>query len=305
MRSIHTSAASPKTILITGSSSGIGYATALKFARAGFYTFASVKDSHSQGAVELERIKHKEKLSLVIFEIDVRNDQSVTDGVDFVIKKAKMIDVLVNNAGYGSLGPVEAFSIDEVRQQYDTNVFGVIRMANTVMPHMRRQKSGLVINISSVMGLVPMPLKGIYCSTKFALEGLSEALRIELAPLGIKVVIVEPGAIATDLDANRYYPKAVHDNMSPYSVLIDSYFKDHGEAKNKNTDNTLSNPGVVANLLYEIALKKNPKLRYRVGVGSNLYLFRKITPFPLWQYFLQDSYNWKNNPKKMNNKLKP
>ena len=164
-----------KVALITGCSSGFGYLTALKFARNGIITFASVRDLNSEGTVQLKKVADEEKLPLDIIQIDVTNDESVKKGVEYIIQKNKRIDVLVNNAGVGYYGPVEEFSIEEIQSQYNINVLGVVRTVKEVMPWMRKQKNGLIINVSSVAGLVTFPLYGLYSSSKYALEALQNS----------------------------------------------------------------------------------------------------------------------------------
>ena len=287
---------SNKVALITGCSSGFGYLAALKFARRGYRTFASVRDTESAGSRKLLEMASGHQLPLEVLKIDVRDDQSVLAGVSAVLGKSGRIDVLVNNAGFGYLGPVEAFTIEEVKDQYETNLFGTLRMVKAVVPAMRQQRSGLIINLSSISGLIPFPLFGIYSSSKFAVESLSESLRFELSPFGIKVVLVEPGSFLTNFALNRKHPLAFGKVESPYLRLTDSFFRRYQKAHDQAKAGLLSkiiNPQKVADLFYAIAQKKNPKMRYLVGSDTHLYCFlRRVVPFSIWEWVLRKVYHW-------------
>lgn len=285
-----------QVILVTGCSSGFGYLTALKFARKGWLTFASLRDVECVGAKELWEIRNRENLSLELVKIDVTEENSVKEGVAAVVKKVGKIDVLINNAGFGYLGPVEEFSIDEVKSQFETNVFGVLRMIKEVVPLMRLQNSGVVINLSSINGLVPFPLFSIYSSSKFAVETLSEGLRFELSHFGIKVALVEPGSFLTNFTANRKHPIIFGREDSSYKELVDNFFrryqKTHDQAR-KSFVSRIADPQKVADLIYKIANEKNPKPRYLVGGDAHLfYWLRKILPVAVWEWFLHKVYNW-------------
>jgi len=177
-----------KVAVITGSASGIGYETALILARSGFRTFATVRNLEKAKA--LSEVAKKEQLQLKITKLDVTDEKSVNDAIKSIKSEAGRIDVLVNNAGYGLGGALEDVSISEIRAQYETNVFGLIRVTQAVLPTMREQKSGIIVNISSIGGKMAMPLLSPYISTKFAVEGLSESIAYDLEPFGIKVVII-------------------------------------------------------------------------------------------------------------------
>ncbi|MGH7203153.1 MAG: SDR family oxidoreductase [Candidatus Levyibacteriota bacterium] len=284
-----------KVILITGCSSGFGYFSALRFSRSGYYTFASVRSLKNKGVKKLQRIKQAEKLPLEIFEIDVSKDESVKHGFEFVTKKTKKIDVVINSAGFGSIGPIEEFTIEEIKKQYDTNVFGTLRIIKNVIPLMRKQKSGLIINISSIMGLMTLPLKGVYASSKFAIEAISETLRFELEPFGIKVVLVEPGPFSTNIQLNRRYPQSIHSKKSSYRLLVRRYFQDMQKTDRRMKDKKILprvNPEKVASLLYQITQKKNPKLRYRIGMDTHIFWIKKFIPNSIWILILRKRYKW-------------
>lgn len=284
-----------KVVLITGCSSGFGYFSALKFARNGWLTFASMRNVEGAGAKELWEIKNKENLPLELIKIDVRDETSVKEGVEMVERKAGRIDVLVNNAGFGYLGPVEEFSIDEVKTQFETNVFGVLRVVKYVAPIMRRQNSGSLINISSIAGLISLPLNGVYSSSKFALESLTEALRFELAHFGVKVSLIEPGSSNTNFWYNLKYPKSLESADSPYQDFSKGALGKWRKAENRFKSSILTKffrPDSVVNKIYEIAQMENPSLRYSVGLEASAIFLRKLLPQPIWEWLLHKVYNW-------------
>src|SRR5215475_7355285 len=185
-----------KVAVVTGTSTGIGYETSLMLARNGFLTFATMRNLDK--SENIKQIATKEKLPIHVNQLDVTNDVSVNDAVQAILSETGRIDVLVNSAGYGLNGAFEDLAMDEIKAQYETNVFGLIRTTQAVLPIMRRQKSGTIINISSGAGRFGFPWSSAYVSTKFAVEGLSESMSYELEPFGIKVVLVEPGVIRTN-----------------------------------------------------------------------------------------------------------
>jgi short-subunit dehydrogenase len=164
----------------------------------------------------INNIKQKEKLSLEILQLDVTDDESVKEAINKITNEQERIDVLVNNAGYALVGPFEEISIKEFKEQFETNVFGVIRVTQTVLPIMRRQKGGIIVNISSIAGKIGFPLTSAYVSSKFALEGLSESMAYELEQFGIKIILIEPGVIKTNFDKNLKIGKNVLIDSSPY-----------------------------------------------------------------------------------------
>src|SRR5215210_9103357 len=179
-----------KVALVTGASSGIGESTALELHKAGYTVYAAAR--------RVQRMEGLAAQGVRVLEMDVTNDESMIDGVKRIIAEAGRIDVLVNNAGYGSYGAVEDVPLDEARRQFEVNVFGLARLVQLLVPHMREQRSGRIINMSSIGGKFYEPLGAWYHATKFAVEGFSDSLRLELAPFGIHVVIVEPGPIVTE-----------------------------------------------------------------------------------------------------------
>jgi len=197
--------------VVTGSSTGIGFETSLLLARNGFYTYATMRDTFKSD--KIEKIAYKENLPLEVLSMDVDNDDSVRNAIQKIIDKKKKIDILVNNAGYGLFGALEDISIEEIKKQFETNLFGAIRAIKEVLPTMREQKNGILINVTSIAGIVGVPAECIYVSTKFALEGLSESISYELQPYGIKVILIEPGVINTNFVPNIKFPNQIDDKL--------------------------------------------------------------------------------------------
>jgi NAD(P)-dependent dehydrogenase (short-subunit alcohol dehydrogenase family) len=185
-----------KVALVTGSSSGIGFETSLALSREGYFTYATMRDLKKADAIE--KIAKDEGLPLKVIELDVDNENSVEDAIRTIIGEKQRIDVLVNNAGWGIWGTAEDVSLEEFREQFETNFFSVVRMIQKVAPIMRKQSSGNIVNISSIAGRIGFPVSTAYISSKFALEGLSESLRFELGEFGVNVIIIEPGVIKTN-----------------------------------------------------------------------------------------------------------
>jgi NAD(P)-dependent dehydrogenase (short-subunit alcohol dehydrogenase family) len=230
--------------LVTGASSGIGQAAARALAAAGFQVFGT---SRAAGAASDEPFE--------MLALDVRSEASVAEAVGRVLEQTGRIDVLVNNAGVSQPGAVEEVSVGQAQAQFDTNVFGVLRVTQAVLPTMRAQGSGRIINISSVLGQVAPPYLGVYASSKFAIEGLSEALRGELRPLGIWVSLVEPAFVKTKLAGER--PAAPLDAYSRMAFARD------GLARGLDAR-------VVGELIVRIARERKPGLRHRVGTRAVL-----------------------------------
>ena len=185
-----------KVAVVTGASSGIGFETALALAREGYHTYATMRDITKSD--KIKELGEKDGLKINVLELDVDNDDSVKVAIKKILDEKQRIDVLVNNAGWGLWGCVEDVSVDEFKTQFETNFFSVIRLIQEVGPTMRKQGSGKIINISSVAGRIGFPASPAYISSKFALEGLSESLRLEMSPFGVDVIIIEPGVIKTN-----------------------------------------------------------------------------------------------------------
>ncbi|HZO10766.1 MAG TPA: SDR family oxidoreductase [Nitrososphaeraceae archaeon] len=244
--------------LITGCSSGIGYETALMLARNGFHTFATMRNTKKSDS--LEEIIKKERLDLNIRELDVNDDTSIEKTINCIKSEANRIDVLINNAGYGLVGFFEDLTLDEIRNQFETNFFGVLNITKKIIPIMRFQKSGTIINVSSGAGQVGFPGISAYVSTKFAIEGFSESLMYELFPYGIKVVIIEPGVIKTNFFRNCIVSEHSMKKSSPYSRSLDK-FQRNVELMQEHATSPIN----VAKVIMQVLGNNEPKQRYIVG----------------------------------------
>jgi short-subunit dehydrogenase len=246
-----------KTVLVTGCSSGIGYATCLVFARNNFATYGSVRDLSK--AERIQEITNKEKLPLKIIRLDVNEDESIRIAIQKIISDSGGIDILINNAGYGMFGPIEEISIKEIKEQFETNFFGTIRLIKAIVPIMRKQRNGTIVNISSMVGRFGVPLNAAYVSSKFALEGLSESISFELEEFGIKVIVVEPGVIQTDFFHNLKVRG--NDTKSPYYKLMDKRIAFLKAAMK----NSVSSSDQVANTILHAVNSRDPDMRYVIG----------------------------------------
>ena len=250
-----------KVAVVTGSSSGIGFETALLLARSGFHTYASMRNLGK--SKNITEITDKEKLPLQVVQLDVNDDRSVIEAIDKIVAENQKIDVLVNNAGYGLFGSLEDLSIEEIKVQFETNFFGVVRVTQQVLPVMRKQNTGIIVNVSSVGGQIGIPGLSAYHSTKFALEGLSESISYELEPFGIRVVIIEPGVIRTNIINSSIIAKKALDPKSPYFSLmkkLENSFKSMMENATAS-----SPPEEVAKIVLQAVTSESPQLRYAVG----------------------------------------
>jgi short-subunit dehydrogenase len=256
-----------KVALVTGSSSGIGFETSLALAREGYYTYASMRDTKK--SKQISEIAKKENLPISVIELDVDKPQSVKSAVSQIVKEKKRIDVLINNAGYGIFGCLEDLSIEEIKEQFETNFFSIIRMIHEVAPIMRSQKDGTIVNVSSVAGRIAFPATPAYISSKFALEGLSESLRYELSPFGVKIIIIEPGVIKTNFFSSMRMPKNVKPD-SPYSDLTSKVV---GGIKMMAEMGT--HPKEVADTIIKALKEKEPLPRYSVGNDAAMFLEAK------------------------------
>jgi NAD(P)-dependent dehydrogenase (short-subunit alcohol dehydrogenase family) len=247
-----------KVIIVTGSSSGIGLESALLLARNGYITYATMRSPEKDTTIKTA--VQKEGLPITVVQLDVTDDNSVKNAVDHIISEAGRIDVLVNNAGYSLGGALEDLSMEEIKSQYETNLFGLIRVSQAVLPTMRKQRSGRILNISSGAGIFGFPGLSAYVSTKFAVEGLSESIAYELEPFGIIVILIEPGFIKTNFAHAMVVAKKAQDPASPYSELMQRIMASASElAKNASTAD------LVANIILDAASNPNPRLRYLAG----------------------------------------
>ena len=254
-----------KIAVVTGSSSGIGFETSLLLARNGFYTYATIRSlDKSSKLVDISN-EEDNNLSLEVLQLDVTDDKSVKDAINIIADKQGRIDLVVNNAGYGSTGAVEDFSIDEIKAQFETNFFGAIRVIQSVLPLMRKQRTGIIVNISSIGGRIAFPFSPSYASTKFALEGLSEALQYEVDQFGIKVVLIEPGIIKTNFLDNIKRAKRATDPNSPYNELLQRRI----ERLKTMFENGTAPEEVAKVILKAVTSDNNEKLDLRYVVGSD------------------------------------
>jgi short-subunit dehydrogenase len=244
--------------LITGCSSGIGYETALMLGRNGFRTFATMRNTKKSDS--LQEIIRKEGLDVSIQQLDVNDNASIENTINNIKNEANRIDVLINNAGFGLVGFFEDLTLDEIRDQFETNFFGVLNITKKIIPIMRLQKSGTIINISSGAGQVGFPGISAYVSTKFAIEGFSESLTYELLPYGIKVVIIEPGVIKTNFFRNCKVSEHSVKKNSTYSTSLDKFQKNIEIMQEHATS-----PTDVAKVIIQVLGNSEPKQRYIVG----------------------------------------
>ena len=250
-----------RVALVTGGSSGIGEQTALRLLDAGFEVYAVAR--------RVERMAPLAQRGITVFGMDVTDDASMVSGVERIIADHGRIDVLVNNAGYGSYGAVEDVPLDEARRQFDVNVFGLARLTQLVTPHMRRQGSGRIINISSIGGKFYEPLGAWYHATKFAVEGFSDSLRIELSPFGIDVVIIEPGPIRTEW--NEISRESLT-QTSKGGAYEEQAGKVRAVLERADGKAMASPPSTVAKKIVKAATTGSPRARYPVGKGAGTIL---------------------------------
>ena len=259
-----------KVAIVTGSSSGIGFETSVLLSRNGFHTYAAVRNlDKSQPLIDMAK---KDGLSIQVIELDVSNDKSVKDAINKVLSENKRIDVVVNNAGYVLAGSFEDLSMDEIKSQFETNFFGVIRVIQAILPTMRNQRNGRIVNVSSMGGRMAIPLDSAYHGTKFALEGVSESLQYEVEQFGIKIIIIEPGAIKSNFFNNLKMASKAQRPDSPYTQMM--------QKLNAGFSFILENaahPVEVAKVILAAVTSEDPQLRYTVGDDAAMMLQAKRT----------------------------
>jgi NAD(P)-dependent dehydrogenase (short-subunit alcohol dehydrogenase family) len=250
------------TALVTGASSGIGEETAKSLLAAGYIVYA--------GARRVDAMRSLEEAGVRVLSLDVTDDASMTAAVDAILRETGRIDVLVNNAGYGSYGALEDVPLDEGRRQFEVNIFGLARLTQLVLPAMRAQRSGRIVNISSIGGKFGEAFGCWYHATKFAVEGLSDSLRMELHPFGIDVVVIQPGATHSE------WSKIAHDSLIKYSGA-GPYRKDagaHAKMMELGHEGSIpAPPGVVAKTIVRAVQSRKPKTRYATGGLARTILF--------------------------------
>jgi NAD(P)-dependent dehydrogenase (short-subunit alcohol dehydrogenase family) len=265
-----------QVILVTGYSSGIGRATAVEAADRGHRVFATAR--------RLEDVADLAARGIDTLALDVTDEASVTEGVADVLRRAGRIDALVNNAGYGQYGAVEDVTADEWRRQFEVNLFGALAVLRAVLPGMREARGGTIVNMSSLAGKVTIPFAGPYCASKHALEAISDALRVEVAPWKIRVVVVEPGPIATRFgDRTREATARILGTPGPYS----SFYENAERASEKEFQRGRRGPDLVARVIVRAIESGHPRTRYRVaplarilvplkGITSDRFLDRRL-----------------------------
>jgi NAD(P)-dependent dehydrogenase (short-subunit alcohol dehydrogenase family) len=249
-----------QTILITGTSSGIGRAAVQLFSARGWNVAATMRTPEKE--TELGRMP-----GVKLYRLDVMDDNSIQSAVSQAIKDFGGLDVIVNNAGYGAVGIFEAATPEQIQRQFDTNVFGVMNVIREVLPHFRQKKSGTIINVTSMGGLITFPIYSVYHGTKWAVEGFSEALQFELRPFNIKVKCIEPGAIKTD-----FYERSMDLFKKEGLTAYDSY-QNVVYANTQKAGADAPGPEVVAEAIYKAATDGSFRLRFPVGSQSPVLLF--------------------------------
>jgi NAD(P)-dependent dehydrogenase (short-subunit alcohol dehydrogenase family) len=271
-----------KVAVVTGSSSGFGLLTVVKLAKAGFFVVATMRDPQRRTGLEaaLEAAGNNLISYVDVRQLDVTNFEAIPSAISKIADDHGRIDVLVNNAGFAVGGFAEDVLLEELRLQLETNFFGQVAVTKAVLPTMRAQRSGHIIMVSSILGLMGQPLISSYCASKHALEGWAEALRIELRSLGIKVVLVEPGAYKTDIwTRNSLISRGSTDETSPNKERSRRYVEGVKESKGE-----MANPVEVAQLIARIAQDPNPRLRYRAGRDAKIgYFIRALLPWKVWE----------------------
>jgi len=257
-----------KVALVTGSSSGIGYETCLALAKDGYHTFASMRDIKK--SEKLKQIADKENLAITILELDVDNENSIVSAIKKILQDSNRIDVLVNNAGYGQFGCLEDVSVDEFRKQFETNFFSIVRIIQEVAPIMRNQGSGIIVNISSLVGRMGLPGSPAHISSKFALEGLGECLRYELGMFGIKTTLIEPGVIKTNFFDSMKIPDSKKDPK--YKQITDNMLAGLKLMVEMGTP-----PSQVAEIVMKAIHDKEMLPRYVVGTDAAMFMEAKMS----------------------------
>ncbi len=271
----------PKTVLITGASAGIGYSTAVYLARRGYHVLATSRKLSRLD--ELISLAHTRSLSISAYQLDINDPSSVTEVVPRIIEDTGSLDALINNAGYILRGCLEDLTMEELKAQFETNLFAVLRMCQAVLPHMRERHTGTIVNVGSVAAHIVSPAGGAYGASKFALTGLTKALRMEVAQFGIRVVLVEPGLFRTKLFESQVTGRQALDSSSPYHI--------YNKRLRRNSSGNLrwaKNPEQVAKAISHALSARHPKPRYLVGLDAKLgALAAKFVPERLLEYLVK------------------
>ncbi len=250
-----------RVALVTGASSGMGREFATRLLAEDYIVYGAAR--------RLERMADLAKLGVKTIEMDVTIDASLVAGLESIVADEGSLDVLINNAGYGQYGSLEDVPMEEARRQFETNLFGAARLIQLTVPLMRRQRSGRIVNISSIGGKLSMPVGGWYHASKFALEGYSDALRLELKPFGIDVVVIEPGGVETEWGGIAHDEARRHSGSGAYAPMIERF------AKLQSSGKRLAAPQVIGNILVKALRAKQPRARYHGGTMAGPLLFLK------------------------------
>ena len=261
-------------VLITGASSGIGMACAQHLSSMGYKVYGTSRNG---------RFKSDD---FELIQMDISSDTSVKEGIDSILQKENRIDVVINNAGIGVAGAIETTSIEHAKKQFETNFFGTLRVCNSVLPQMRQQNSGLIINISSIAGLLALPFQGLYSASKFAIEGMTEGMRMEVKKFGIRVALVDPGDHKTNFTQNRQKVEHNHEN----SVYREQFDKTISVMEKDEANGPT--PESIAKLVHKIINKKSPKVRYTTGkFDQKLVPFlKRILPSKMFEWIIMSYY---------------
>ena len=263
-----------KVVIITGGSSGIGKSIGEFLLSKGYVVYGTSRNP--------ERISDS---VFTLLALDVRDKNSIQKAIAKVIQKSGRIDIVINNAGVGITGPIEEIPTEEIKNNFETNLFGPIEVMKAVLPQMREQKSGLIINITSIAGYMGLPYRGIYSASKGALELITESLRMEVKQFGIHITNVAPGDFATNIAAGRYHAPIIKgsDYETPYGTIL-KMMDEHVESG--------SNPNEMAEAIYKIIQNPNPKVHYKIGVFMQKFsiVLKRILPDTLYERMLMNHY---------------
>lgn len=263
----------PKVILITGASTGLGESIATYLAQRGYVVYGTSRQADTTGK------------SYTMLPMDVTSSESIQQGVEQIIRREGRLDVLINNAGLGIAAPVELLPLDDVQKVFDTNVTGVIRAVQAVLPVMRRQRSGLIINISSIAAEAGLPYRGAYSASKAAVERLTEALRLELAPFGVQATSVQPGGTRTDINKNRLRASIAADSV--YKATFDRTYELIDQSVSEGID-----PAVFGPLVESIINAPKVARLYRVGkpLEKLSVLLKRLLPTTIYERMIRRHY---------------
>jgi NAD(P)-dependent dehydrogenase (short-subunit alcohol dehydrogenase family) len=278
--------------VVTGSSTGIGFETSLELARNGFHTYATMRKIDNGGSNPITNIAKNENLPLKLLQLDVDSDKSVLDAVNKIVTENGRIDVLVNNAGYALVGALEQTSMEEIKAQFETNFFGAVRVMQAAIPIMRKQRSGRIVNITSMGGRIAIPLDSIYHATKFALEGLSESIQYELGPFGIKVILIEPGAVGTNFWKNWKMAAKAERSVDNTDYSQYKQIENNMSESFKQMVQNAIHPSEVAKVILQAVKDDNPNFRHVVGKDAATILeSRKRMSDSEFQDFFKKQFN--------------